>query len=164
MKIDNFLKKIIVILFVALTLQGCTSVNVKENLSKRIKASNKEGQSDIVYAIQLSFDRKSGEIKYTLPEDALVRVRIGLEEGGPLLVTLLDWEFRTKGNHVEVWNGKDPGGVVDFGRLPNLSVVMVCRKPVVIDNLQTHDRLRHLFRPTLRCGPPAPEIDYPQTC
>ena len=49
---------------------------------------------------------KTGEIKYTLPEPASVRLRIGIRNGGPMLRTLLDWELREKGPHVEVWDKK----------------------------------------------------------
>jgi hypothetical protein len=62
----------------------------------------------------ISFDAVSGKIVYTLPENAYVRIRIGLTQGGPLLTHLLDWEYRPKGRHVEEWNGKVGQSPVDY--------------------------------------------------
>lgn len=57
-----------------------------------------------IQATELAFHPGTGQIKYTLPRDALVRIRIGMRDGGPLLAHLLDWEFRPKGKHEEFWD------------------------------------------------------------
>lgn len=76
-----------------------------------------------ILASNLSFDTETGKIKYTLPEPALVRIRIGIKDGGPLLRTLLDWESRPAGEHTEGWDGQDASGKVDFGKRSDLMIV-----------------------------------------
>jgi hypothetical protein len=80
----------------------------------------------LALARDLSFDAGTGEVLYTLPEPALVRIRIGVRDGGPLLRTLVDWEPRKAGRHREVWDGRDGSGLVDFGRRRDLLLVLAC--------------------------------------
>ena len=82
-----------------------------------------------VVAQNPSFDVKAGEIEYTLPEDALVRIRIGVANGGPLLIILKDWEQQTQGPHTEVWDRKDGTGKIFFNDDSNLMVVIACITP-----------------------------------
>jgi len=70
----------------------------------------------------LNFDNKTGQIDYILPKAARVRIRIGIEEGGPLLRTLLDWQPMEAGKHTVVWNGKDSSGVMNLLGNPNVFV------------------------------------------
>ncbi len=79
-----------------------------------------------VVAQDLSFDAATGEIRFTLPQPARVRARIGVRDGGPWLRTLLDWEPRAAGKHVEVWDGRDRTGTVDFGQRRDLKLALVC--------------------------------------
>lgn len=92
---------LLAVLWIAFCLTGCTAVK-GQNFKAEIQAA------DIV------FDASTGEIKYTLSEPALVRIRIGVRDGGPLLTHLLDWEYREKGEHKEIWDGKIQGSDVDF--------------------------------------------------
>jgi hypothetical protein len=59
----------------------------------------------------IKFNRKTGEIRYSLPEAAIVRLRIGIKDGGPLLRNLVDWEPREEGENREVWDGWDESHV-----------------------------------------------------
>lgn len=81
---------------------------------------------DEIMATDISFDAKTGEIKYTLPDDALVRIRIGIKDGGPMLLTFLDWEPRPKGAHVEVWDKKDASGQITIGERKDLLLILTC--------------------------------------
>lgn len=76
-----------------------------------------------IQATDISFDAMTGEVKYTLSEPALVRIRIGIKDGGPLLTHLLDWEYRGKGEHKEIWDGKIQGSEIDFRGRGDLMVV-----------------------------------------
>lgn len=93
------------------------------------KESNEKPVKTEILATNLSFDAESGRIEYTLPEPALVRIRIGLRAGKSVLINLMDWEKRDAGTHVEVWDKKDASGKVDFGTrkdfLLNLSCIPV---------------------------------------
>ena len=80
-----------------------------------------------ILAEDLSFDLAAGEIHYNLPEPALVRLRIGRAAGGALLRTMIDWERREKGPHVEVWDKKDASGKVDFSGINDVAAVLACR-------------------------------------
>lgn len=73
---------------------------------------------------EMSFDLDSGEVRYVLPEPAYVRVRIGLDRGGALLRTLVDWERRPAGANVERWDKTDDTGTVDFGQYRNVIAVL----------------------------------------
>lgn len=73
-----------------------------------------------VIASAINFDSATGQYLYTLPEDALVRLRVGLENHGPLLRTLVDWKERKAGQNVEKWNMRDEKGVVKFAMRKDL--------------------------------------------
>ncbi len=83
---------------------------------------------DEIFATEFSFDMNTGEIKYNLPEKALVRLRVGIRDGGPMLRTLLDWEPREAGLHTEAWDLKDTSGVADYKGNPGLMVILQCVK------------------------------------
>ncbi len=61
--------------------------------------------------VQVSTLEAAGGIAYSLPQDAMVRIRIGVSKG-PLLKTLVDWAPRRAGEHFEPWDGKDDSGVI----------------------------------------------------
>lgn len=85
-----------------------------------------QGHNREILATDLKFDQESGRLEYTLPEDAYVRVRIGLPNGGALLRTLVDWEKRSAGHHMEVWNKKDTSGQIDFSHYKDIMIVLMC--------------------------------------
>lgn len=97
---------------------------------------------DEIFVSDFSIDMKTGEIKYTLPEKALVRLRIGMREGGPMLRTLLDWEPREAGPHIEVWDRKDAEGSVDYTGDPQLMVTLQCVKADAPDQESSDFRRR----------------------
>lgn len=57
-------------------------------------------------------------ISYQLGKPARVNIRIGLQEGGPLLRTIRDWVPRNAGKHTEHWNGMDASGVINLAEHP----------------------------------------------
>lgn len=69
---------------------------------------------------KLSWDREAGLLHYQVPRPARVRLRAALQDGGPLLRTLLDWVPRGRGSHAEPWDGRDASGVLDVGADPRL--------------------------------------------
>lgn len=78
------------------------------------------GQPVPVEAVE--WDPKKGEIVYRLPEPARVRIRVGLEDRGPLLRTVVDWVARPAGPHAEAWDGWDSSHVLDLRTHPALLV------------------------------------------
>ena len=68
----------------------------------------------------LVWDAAAGEVRYRLPNPARIRIRLGLENGGPLLRTLIDWVPRMRGNHAEPWDGRDASGVLALAHHPTL--------------------------------------------
>lgn len=96
--------------------------HIASDLTKMPDASTGE-----ILATDISFDPKTGEVKYTLPEAALVRLRVGIKEGGPMLRTLLDWEPRDQGPHLEVWDKEDASGQIEIGARGDLLLVLTCR-------------------------------------
>lgn len=75
-----------------------------------------------VAARDVRVDKTSGEISYVLERPARVNVRIGLNNAGPLLRTLIDWVARPAGQQIERWNGKDASEVLDLAAHPRLFV------------------------------------------
>lgn len=75
-----------------------------------------------VAARDVRVDKASGAISYVLDRPARVNVRIGLNNAGPLLRTLIDWVVRPSGQQVERWNGKDASEVLDLAAHPRLLV------------------------------------------
>lgn len=80
-----------------------------------------------ILASDTRFDLEKGEISYTLPEPALVRLRVGIHQGGALLHHVLDWEPREAGRHVEKWDKKDTTRLIDFGDRSDYLLVLNCR-------------------------------------
>lgn len=79
-----------------------------------------------INATDLSFDPETGKFGYTLPEPALVRIRIGVGQGGALLVNLVDWERREAGRYTQVWDYKDETGKITFEKRDNYKIVIAC--------------------------------------
>jgi hypothetical protein len=71
---------------------------------------------------EVTWDPARGSIQYLLPQAARVRIRVGIENDGPLLQTLIDWVPRRAGLQLEEWNGKDASGLLDLSRHPALAV------------------------------------------
>lgn len=69
-------------------------------------------------------DRSRGEILYVLERPARVRVRLGFDNDGPLLRTLIDWVPRPGGQRTEVWDGLDQSAVLTLQRHPRLQVAV----------------------------------------
>ena len=65
----------------------------------------------------IRYDYNHKHITYYVPEPAMVRIRVGLRNGGPLLGTLLDWSPKDEGTHTLKWNGSDPSGYVSIADL-----------------------------------------------
>lgn len=71
------------------------------------------GGEDLV-AKNVRWDAASKKIHYFLNHSGRVSVRVGLQNNGPLLRTVVDWVPRTAGVHEEAWDGKDASGVLDL--------------------------------------------------
>jgi len=57
----------------------------------------------------ITYDPKSGEIRYLLPQAGRARVRVGISDG-PVLRSLLDYAPLPAGRHTVAWDGKDSSG------------------------------------------------------
>lgn len=71
---------------------------------------------------QVSWNPDTHRIQYRLAEPARVSVRIGLENNGPLLRTVLDWLPRNAGVHEESWDGWDQSKLIDVSKHPRLKI------------------------------------------
>ncbi len=115
------------IIFLVFILSGCQTVTappasgpVTSGVSPSETKPFYEGE---VKVSDTSFAQATGKIVYTLAEPALVRIRIG-QENGALLRTFLDWEEQEKGEHVLAWDRKDQSGRVDFSSRRDISAVV----------------------------------------
>jgi len=58
----------------------------------------------------INYDSSGNLVTYTLSRAALVRIRAGEKDGGPLYTTITDWVLRPAGSHAEPWDGLDATG------------------------------------------------------
>jgi len=79
-----------------------------------------------IQAQEISYDHSVGTLSYRLAEPALVRIRIGIGNGGPLIRTLVDWEPREAGPQIEVWDRRDMSGDVSYENQSDVLVVIAC--------------------------------------
>lgn len=70
----------------------------------------------------ISWDKEKKTVRYQLPEAARVIVRIGIQNRGPLMQSLLDWSPRNGGFHNEAWDGMDASDVVNLESHPKLDI------------------------------------------
>lgn len=75
-------------------------------------------QSDVTY------DAAVGKITYQLPQPALCLMRIGERDGGPVYITLFNWEPRLAGDHEALWDGMDGGGLLRAADKEKLQIVL----------------------------------------
>lgn len=75
-------------------------------------------------ARQVEWEAKEGQISYVLPGPAIVSVRIGLRNDGPLLRTLVDWLPRPAGPNREAWDGLDSSGVIRLSEHENREIAV----------------------------------------
>ncbi len=75
-------------------------------------------QSDVTY------NAAAGKITYQLAQPALCLLRVGERDGGPVYITLSDWEPRVAGYHEKSWNGMDGGGLVWAADKEKLQIVL----------------------------------------
>ena len=74
--------------------------------------------------ISSSYDEETKQIYYKLPQAAMVRIRVGLKDGGPLLATPLDWSAKEAGSHAIGWDGKDSSGLINLASHPKRNLVI----------------------------------------
>ena len=83
--------------------------------------SNASAGSDLK-PTDVRWDAAQGVIEYRLSEPARVNVRVGLQNFGPLMKTVIDWVPRPAGLNTEAWDGMDQSSVLDLRNHPSLQV------------------------------------------
>jgi hypothetical protein len=124
-KINHLL---IVVFLLLVCVSGCRTMPVNNATAPQTGSKSYHPQEyGEILATDIAVDFKKGEIKYTLPEPAYVRIRAGLEGSGVFLRHILDWEWRDRGPHVETWDKKDDTGRVNFGDKMDYTFVINCK-------------------------------------
>jgi hypothetical protein len=77
-----------------------------------------------ISATDINWDPNTGMIHYRLPEPARVNVRVGLQNFGPLLKTVIDWVPRAGGAQRESWDGMDESDAIDLSNHPKLDILV----------------------------------------
>lgn len=128
-----------------------------------------DSAGSIIDLTDLRWNAASGQVSYRVEELARVRIRIGLQDGGPLLKTLIDWVPRTPGPHEESWDGRDASNVLALAEHPALllqaEAFALPSNAIVVGPPGTHPRfVSDLPSDTrLRAAAPAPQhhmMDY----
>ena len=71
----------------------------------------------------LKWDKDKGEISYILGKASRLTLRVGIDEGGPLLANVINWLPRARGKHVEKWKGHDASTNFDFRKVKKAKVI-----------------------------------------
>jgi FlgD Ig-like domain len=72
----------------------------------------------------VKWDAATGRVSYVLDKPARVNIRLGLQNDGPLLRTLIDWVPRTDGLQSEAWDGFDASRMLNLAAHPSLVVAV----------------------------------------
>lgn len=100
-----------------------------------LKATNSKDQTveydltdltggDDLTAKNVIWDSQTETIQYVLDKPGRVNIRIGLQDQGPLLRTLLEWPPRKAGMHQEKWDGMDASGVLNLSSHPKREILV----------------------------------------
>lgn len=81
-------------------------------------------QGHLITVTEGGYDEKTNEVFFKLPQAAMVRLRINLAEGGPILATPLDWMPLPAGDYRFPWDGKDASGVIDIKAHPKRNIMI----------------------------------------
>ena len=73
-------------------------------------------------ATDVRWDTDKQIIEYRLSQPSRVNIRVGLQNFGPLMRTVIDWVPRAGGFHQEHWDGMDQSSVLDLNDHPNLQI------------------------------------------
>lgn len=122
-------------------LGGCAATKPKGALDPAVKPVRAELPREVM-AENISFDAETGEIRYILPEPAYVRIRVGIKESGFFLAHAADWEYRDKGEHTQVWDGKAEGDDQDYRGRRDLMAVLTAMPAQNSAGAQGTGRLR----------------------
>ena len=135
----------------------------------------------------LTYDDKTGKVEYVLPKAAMLRVRVGMKDGGPLLATPIDWQAQSAGRNQYIWDGNIGLSDVDFRTnqmiqlnlaaysLPdNCIIIRYDKQPskmASISELQqsekrpnkvvSHTMYLHAVHPMIKCREPQFSMEFP---
>jgi len=73
-------------------------------------------------AKNIAWDKNKKVVSYQLPEPARAIIRIGIQNRGPLMKSLLEWSPRSAGFQEEAWDGMDASGVINLSTHPKLEI------------------------------------------
>jgi len=102
-----------------------TYVIEAESLDSNRKTSydiKDESHGKMLTLRSLTYDDKAGKVEYVLPKAAMLRVRVGMKEGGPLLITPIDWQAQSAGRNQYIWDGNIGLSNVDFRTNPMIQL------------------------------------------
>lgn len=70
----------------------------------------------------IKYDRTENCVHFSLKKAAILNLRVGLTQGGPMMNTLIDWMPFPEGTHVINWDGHDKSGSVDLKNIKKLDI------------------------------------------
>ncbi|NPU93024.1 MAG: hypothetical protein HPY82_14040 [Gammaproteobacteria bacterium] len=70
----------------------------------------------------ITWDAARKELVYRLPSPSRINLRIGLEDNGPVLMTVRDWVARSSETQREQWDGWDMSHALDLSQHPRLLI------------------------------------------
>lgn len=73
-------------------------------------------------ADSISWQKDKQQVTFRITKMALGRLRVFIEDGGPMYYPLTGWRIFMPGNHSIPWNGKDLNGVLQVTDLPSYHI------------------------------------------
>jgi len=70
----------------------------------------------------MKYSATTRTVDYVLEKPARVNIRLGLQNDGPLLRTLIDWVPRKAGQQSEPWDGMDNSAAISLAAHPSLAI------------------------------------------
>src|SRR3990167_7172216 len=70
----------------------------------------------------ITWDAAQQKLVYRLPSPSRINIRIGLEDNGPVLMTVRDWVARSCETQHERWDGWDMSHALDLSQHPRLLI------------------------------------------
>ena len=100
------------------------TITLKNKEASMIYNPYPETHGHLLSIFQGGYDEKNNQIYFKLPQAAMVRVRINIKKGGPIMATPLDWTPLAAGEYRFPWDGKDVSGLIDLKNHPERNIMI----------------------------------------
>jgi hypothetical protein len=103
----------------------------------------------------VKWDKTKQIVSYYVLEPSRVSIRAGIDDGGPLLATITDWQARNRGPHQDPWGGYDKDKVLNIEKMDNVIIhagaISLSDNSIIIGPPQTESvYVKKITQPVIR--------------